>query len=115
MFHIEHPYAKRELGFFTAKARENVAHRFCASLHHKRFCMMTRVQRRTNNVVRFTSVILGIFAICQIGKIGICQSSNIAICQPSNTAICDPRKKTAICQILQLKITSTVMFANEIQ
>jgi hypothetical protein len=85
---------------------------------------MTCVQRRTNNVVRFASIILGIFAICQNGKIGICQSSNIAICQssniaicqPSNTTICDRQKKnTTICQILQLKITSTVIFANEIQ
>ena len=109
-FQTEHPYAKQELGSFAAKPRENVACRFCTSLHRKRFCMMTRVQRRTNNVVRFASVILGIFAICQIGKIGIFQSSNIAICQPCNTAICDPKKNTTICQILQLKITSTVWF-----
>ena len=69
MFQTEHPYAKREPGSFAAKPRENVACRFCASLHCKRFCMMTRVQRCTDNVVRFASVILGIFLFVKLGKL----------------------------------------------
>ena len=41
----------------------------CASLERKRFFWMTRVQPRTNNLVRFASVILGMLPFVKLERL----------------------------------------------
>ena len=54
---------------FGAKPRENVLSRICASLQRKRLFWMTRVQPRTNNLVRFAYVILGMLPFVKLERL----------------------------------------------
>ena len=54
---------------FGAKPRENVLSRICTSLQRKRLFWMTRVQPLTNNLVRFTSVILGMLPFVKLERL----------------------------------------------
>ena len=53
------PACKVRAMVFPLKSRENSQRRICASLQCERLFWMIRVQPRTNNLVRFASVILG--------------------------------------------------------
>ena len=73
--------------------------RICASLERKRFFWMTRVQPLTNNLVRFASVILGMLSFVKLERFAFVDLVTLPFVNPSNTAIC---------QNMQLEITSTI-------
>ena len=54
---------------FPLKSRENSQRKICASLQRKRLFCMTRVQPRTNNLVRFASVILGMLPLVKLERL----------------------------------------------
>src|SRR5215216_2424935 len=91
-------YAKQD---FSAKPRENLASRICTSLQRKRFFWMTRVQPRTDNLVRFASVILGILPFVKLERLTFVDLVTLPFVNPCNTAIC---------QNMQLKITTLSNF-----
>ena len=70
----------------------------CASLRRKRFFWMTRVQPRTNNLVRFASVILGMLTFVKLEILTFVDLVTLPFVNPCNTAIC---------QNMQLEIIST--------
>ena len=84
---------------FPRKPRENVPSRISASLQRKRLFWMTRVQPRTNNLVRFASVILGMLPFVKLERFTFVDLVTLPFVNPCNTAIC---------QNMQLKITSTI-------
>ena len=63
------PVCKVRAMVFPLKSRENSQRRICASLQRKRLFWMTRVQPRTNNLLRFTSVILGMFPFVKLERL----------------------------------------------
>ena len=89
-------HAKRD---FAAKPRENLACGICTSLRRKRFFWMTRVQPHTDNLVRFASVIWGILPFVKLERLTFVDLVTLPFVNPCNTAIC---------QNMQLKITSTI-------
>ena len=89
-------YAKLDFG---PKPRENVLSTICTSLQRKRLFWMTRVQPRTNNLVRFASVILGMLPFVKLERLTFVDLVTLPFVNPCNTAIC---------QNMQLEITSTI-------
>ena len=78
---------------------ENVSSRICASLQLKWFFWMTRVQPLTNNLLRFASVILGMLPFVKLERFTFVDLVTLPFVNPCNTAIC---------QNMQLEITSTI-------
>ena len=60
---------------------------------------MTRVQPRTNNLVRFASVILGMLPFVKLERLTFVDLVTLPFVNPCNTVIC---------QNMQLEITSTI-------
>ena len=81
------------------KSTEIPQRRICASLQHKRFFWMARVQPRTNNLVRFASVILGMLPFVKLERFTFVDLVTLPFFNPCNTAIC---------QNMKLKITSSI-------
>ena len=54
---------------FPLKSRENSQCRICASVQRKWLFWTTRVQPRTNNLVRFASVILGMLPFVKLERL----------------------------------------------
>ena len=54
---------------FPLKSRENSQRRICASLQCKRLFWMTCVQPRTNNLLRFSSVILSMLPFVKLERL----------------------------------------------
>ena len=86
---------------FPRKPRENVPSRMSPSLQRKRLFWMTHVQPRTNNLVRIASVILGMLSFVKLERLTFVDLVTLPFVNPYNTAIC---------QNMQLKITSTIYF-----
>ena len=63
------PVCKVRAMVFPLKSRENSQCRICASLQCKRLFWMTHVQPRTNNSVRFASVILGMLPFVKLERL----------------------------------------------
>ena len=63
------PVCKVRVMVFPLMSRENSQCRICESLQCKRFFWMTRVQPRTNNLVRFASVILGTLPFVKLERL----------------------------------------------
>lgn len=84
---------------FPLRLRENSQRRICASLQCKRLFWMTRVQPRTNNLVRFVSVTLGMLPFVKLERLTFIDLVTLPFVNPCNTAIC---------QNMQLEITSTI-------
>ena len=84
---------------FPLKSTENPQRMICASLQRKRLFWVTRVQPRTNNLVRFASVILGMLPFVKLERFTFVDLVTLPFVNPYNTAIC---------QNMQLEITSTI-------
>ena len=80
-------------------SRENSQRRVFASLPRKQLFWMTRVQPRTNNLVRFASVMLGMLPFVKLERFTFVDLVTLPFVNPCNTAVC---------QNMQLKITSTI-------
>ena len=93
------PVCKVRAMVFPLKSRENPQRRICASLQHKRLFWMTRVQPRTNNLVRFASVILGMLPFVKLERFTFLDLVTLPFVNPCNTAIC---------QNMQLEIISAM-------
>ena len=93
------PVCKVRAMVFPLKSRENSLRRICASVQRKRLFWMTCVQPRTNNLVRFASVILGMLAFVNLERLTFVDLVTLPFVNPCNTAIC---------QNMQLEITSTI-------
>ena len=65
----------------------------------QRLFWMTRVQPRTNNLVRFASVILGMLPFVKLERLTFVDLVTLPFVNPCNTKIC---------QNMQLEITSTI-------
>src|SRR6266496_2741046 len=63
------PACKVRAMVFPLKCRENLQRRICTSLQRKWLFWMTRVQPRTNNLVRFASVILGMLPLVKLERL----------------------------------------------
>ena len=63
------PVCKVRAMVFPLKSRENPQRGICASLQRKWLFWMTRVQPRTDNLVRFASVILGILSFVKFERL----------------------------------------------
>ena len=95
------PVCKVRAMVFPLKSRENLQRRICASLQRKRLFWMTRMQPRTNNLVRFASVILGMLPFVKLETFTFVDLVMLTFVNPCNTAIC---------QNMQLEIISTMSF-----
>ena len=73
--------------------------RFLPPFNANGFFWMTRVQPRTDNLVRFASVILGILPFVKLERLTFVDLVTLPFVNPCNTAIF---------QNTQLKITSTI-------
>ena len=93
------PVCKVRAMVFPLKSRENSQRRICASLQRKRLFWMTRVQPRTNNLVRFASVLLGMLPFVKLERFTFVYLVMLPFGNPCNTAVC---------QNMQLEITSTI-------
>ena len=93
------PVCKVRAMVFPLKSRENLQCMICASLQRKRLFWMTRVQPHTNNFVRFACVILGMLPFVKLERLTFVDLVTLPFFNPCNTAIC---------QNMQLKITSTI-------
>ena len=82
----------------TPVCKVRAAQDFCIP-STKRLFWMTRVQPRTNNLVRFASVILGMLPFVKLERLTFVDLVTLPFVNPCNTAIC---------QNMQLKITSTI-------
>ena len=72
---------------------------FAHPFKRKRLFWMTRVQPRTNNLVRFASVILGMLPFVKLEILTFFDLVTLPFVNPCNTTIC---------QNMQLKITTTI-------
>ena len=93
------PVCKVRAMVFPLKSRENSQCGICACLQRKQLFWMTRVQPRTNNLVRFAFVILGMLPFVKLERFTFVDLVTLPFVNPCNTVIC---------QNMQLEITSTI-------
>ena len=95
------PVCKVRAMLFPLKSREDSQRRICASLQRKWLFWMTHVQPCANNLVRFASVILARLPFVKLERLTFVDLVTLPFVNPCNAALC---------QNMQLKITSTILF-----